>query len=199
LVDAPQADIAAFIAATKQAVPGKPVTHVINTHNHFDHSGGLRVAAAEGATIITNAMNKDVFEKWFANPRTLQAAGGGWPDALAQSGKTAKFEYVKDKLVMKDETKTLEIHAIRGVLHSDDMMVVYLPKEKIVFQSDIYNPGAPGAVTTGTGQLAFQKLFASELDRLKLDYEIIVPAHAPGGGDRDVTKKDLFTAIGRAN
>jgi glyoxylase-like metal-dependent hydrolase (beta-lactamase superfamily II) len=200
IVDAPQNGIADLLAQAKQAIPNKPITKVITSHMHFDHVGGLRVAAAEGTapvTIVTNETNKAVIEKWFSNPRTLQAEGGGWPDALAQSKKTVKFEYVKDKLVLSDKTRTLEIYPIKGALHGDDMMVVYLPKDKIVYQSDAYNPGAPGATTTGTGQLAFQKLLASELDRLKIDYNIIVAAHAPGGGDRDVTRQDLMTAIGR--
>jgi hypothetical protein len=76
------------------------------------------------------------------------------------------------------------------------MIVAYLPKEKVVFESDAYNPGAPGAVTTATGQLAFQKLLASELDRLKIDYTTIVSGHPPGD-QRDASKQDLMTAIGR--
>jgi glyoxylase-like metal-dependent hydrolase (beta-lactamase superfamily II) len=192
-----------MLAQTKQAIPNKPITHVILTHLHFDHVSGVRIAAAEGTapvTIVTNETNKAVIEKWFSNPRTLQAEGNGWPDALAQSKKTVKFEYVKDKLVMKDDTMTLEVHPIKGAVHSDDMMVVYVPKAKVVFESDAYNPGMAGAATSPTqngGQLAFQKLLFSELERLKLDYNIIVPAHAPNGGDRDVTRQDLMTAIGQ--
>jgi glyoxylase-like metal-dependent hydrolase (beta-lactamase superfamily II) len=163
-------------------------------------------------------MNKGVVDKWFSNPRTLQAnvaagaapppppAGGRggaaapapWPDALQEKGgaKKVKFQYVKDKLVLKDDTRTVEIYPLKGALHSEDMMVVYLPKEKVIFESDAYNPGAPGAVTTGTGQLAFQKLLASELDRLKLDYTTIVSGHPPGD-QRDATKQDLMVAIGK--
>jgi glyoxylase-like metal-dependent hydrolase (beta-lactamase superfamily II) len=107
-----------------------------------------------------------------------------------------KFQYVKDKLVLKDDTRTIEIHPLKGALHAEDMVVIYLPKEKVIYEADAYNPGAVGAVTTGTGQLAFQKLLASELDRLKLDYTTIVSGHAPGGG-RDATKQDLMVAIGR--
>jgi glyoxylase-like metal-dependent hydrolase (beta-lactamase superfamily II) len=227
LVEAPQNGIADMIAQAKQAIPGKPITHVISTHMHFDHAGGLRTVLADGpreVTLVTNAMNEDVVEQWFSNPRTLQATtpaagavppppaapgapaaggrGGGapapWPDALAQSGKKVKFQYVKDKLVLKDDARTIEVYAIRGALHGEDMVVVYLPKEKVIYESDAYNPGAPGAVTTGTGQLAFQKLLASELDRLKIDYTTIVSGHAPGGGGgRDATKQDLMVAIGR--
>jgi glyoxylase-like metal-dependent hydrolase (beta-lactamase superfamily II) len=195
---------AAIIEQIKLAVPNKPITKVILTHLHFDHAGGARIAAAEGTapvTIVTNEMNKAVIEKWFSNPRTLQAQSDDWPDALAKSKKTVKFEYVKDKLVLKDDTMTVEVHPIKGVVHSEDMMIVYVPSAKLVFESDAYNPGAAGATTNPTqnsGQLAFQKLLASELDRLKLDYNIIVATHQPGGDtNRDVTKQDLMTAIGR--
>ena len=108
LIEAPQNGIADMVAQAKQAIPNKPITHVVLTHNHWDHAGGLRTVLAEGpnpVTLVTNEMNKAVFEKWFSNPRTLQATtpaagaaapapapaaggrGGGaapapWPDAL---------------------------------------------------------------------------------------------------------------------
>jgi glyoxylase-like metal-dependent hydrolase (beta-lactamase superfamily II) len=229
MVEAPQNGIENMITQIKQAIPNKPITTVIVTHNHWDHAGGLRTVLADGPnpiTFVTNEQNKAVFEKWFSNPRTLQATtpaagtvppvpaaappaggrgGGGaaaaWPDALAKANKKVKFQYVKDKLVLKDGTRTVEIYPIKGALHAEDMMVVYLPKEKVVFESDAYNPGASGAATpaNNSGQLAFQKLLASELDRLKLDYTTIVSGHNPGGGgDRDATKQDLMVAIGKA-
>jgi glyoxylase-like metal-dependent hydrolase (beta-lactamase superfamily II) len=225
MVEAPQNGIADIIAQVKQAIPNKPITHVILTHNHWDHAGGVRTVLAEGpkpVTLVTNAMSKTAFEKWFSNPRTLQAttpaagaaaapaapAAGGrggaapapWPDALQASGKKVKFQYVKDKLILKDDTQTVEIYALNGALHGEDMVVVYVPKAKAIFESDAYNPGAVGAVTNpqnNGGQLAFQKLLASEMDRLKIDYTTIVSGHAPGGGGRDASKTDLMVAIGK--
>src|SRR6266566_5431973 len=44
----------AVIAEVKNLVPSKPIKYLINTHHHFDHSGGVRTYVAEGATIITN-------------------------------------------------------------------------------------------------------------------------------------------------
>ncbi|MCP5146413.1 MAG: MBL fold metallo-hydrolase [Gammaproteobacteria bacterium] len=38
----------AVLAQARATVPGKPLTQVIVTHHHFDHTGGLRVAIAEG-------------------------------------------------------------------------------------------------------------------------------------------------------
>ena len=47
----------AVFEQVKKLVPGKLIRYVVNSHSHFDHSGGLRTAVAEGATIITQANN----------------------------------------------------------------------------------------------------------------------------------------------
>jgi hypothetical protein len=56
LIEAPQNDTRtlAVIAKAKSLRPEKPLTQVINTHHHFDHSGGIRAAVAEGLTVITH-------------------------------------------------------------------------------------------------------------------------------------------------
>src|SRR5262249_53757982 len=59
LIEAPQNDMRALavIAKARELRPGKPLTQVINTHHHFDHSGGLRAAVSEGLTVITHSAN----------------------------------------------------------------------------------------------------------------------------------------------
>ncbi len=59
----------AAIDAVKKVIPGKPIRHAVDSHHHFDHSGGLRACAAEGATIVTHAMNKYYFEQVHAAPK----------------------------------------------------------------------------------------------------------------------------------
>ena len=68
---------------SRRRFPNKPIRYLINTHVHFDHSGGLRTYVDEGATIVTHEMNKPYYEQAWAAPRTLN------PDRLAQSKKTA--------------------------------------------------------------------------------------------------------------
>src|SRR5205823_600355 len=59
------------IAEAHKLVPNKPIRYVVNTHNHFDHSSGLRTFAAEGATIITAAMYKPYYDRVFAFPHSI--------------------------------------------------------------------------------------------------------------------------------
>jgi glyoxylase-like metal-dependent hydrolase (beta-lactamase superfamily II) len=198
LIEANQnaATTTAAINEAKRLIPNKPIRYVINTHNHFDHAGGLRTAALEGANIVTHEMNKPLYEQWFNNPRTL-AAGG--PDELEKSGKKARFEYVGDRRVMRDNMNSIELYHLKGVVHGEDMMIVYLPKIKMVFESDAYNAGAPDAPARTAAEVdGFEKLFASEMDRLKIDYTHIIPVHQPNP-DREVTKLEFMKRVGRAS
>jgi glyoxylase-like metal-dependent hydrolase (beta-lactamase superfamily II) len=210
LIEANQNGFDAVLTEVKRLFPEKPIRYLVSTHNHFDHAGSLRAAVADGETIIAQQMDKPLYEAWFSNPRTLPL-----PDKLAQlqdeakkkndkaalAKVTPKFKWVGDKLILKDDTQTLEIYAIDGAIHGEDMLVAYLPKIKTIVEGDAYNPGAPGAVlgANNSGQAAFQKLLASEMDRLKINYDLIVSIHAPGGGDRDVTKADLLKSFGKGD
>jgi hypothetical protein len=81
VVEAPQneARSSAVIAKVKETIPNKPIRYIINTHAHFDHSGGLRTYVDEGATVVTHEANRPFYEQAWAAPRTLMA------DMLAKS------------------------------------------------------------------------------------------------------------------
>ena len=195
LIEAPNNEMTTMniITEVKKAIPNKPIKYVVNTHTHFDHPGGLRAAVAEGAAIITHESNKPLYEKWFSNPRTLVM-----PDKLLQSEKKARFEYMGEKKILKDEVNILELYHLKGALHAEDIIVAYLPGIKTVVEADAFNAPAPNAPPPKDIN-GFEKLLASELDRLKIDCTTIVPVHQPAGGDREVTKADLLRNIGRGN
>lgn len=194
LIEAPQSEMTTntILAEVQKTFPTKPIKYVINTHTHSDHSGGLRAAVAAGATIITHESNKALYEKWFANSRALLM-----PDRLSLSEKKAKFEYMGDKKVLKDNTNTIELYHLNGAVHAEDMIIAYLPKIKTVVEADAFNAPAANAPPPATIN-GFEKLFASELDRLKIDYTTIIPIHQPNP-DREITKADLLKNIGKGN
>ena len=177
----------AVIDEVKKAVPNKPIRYLINTHHHFDHSGGLRTYAAEGATIVTHAMNRPFYEKAFAAPRTLN------PDKLAQSKKTTKYQIFTDKKVFSGGGRTLELHHVRGNPHNDAIVMAYLPKERLLIEVDLYAPTADNAPLA-----AIPRSFAANLydnvQRLKLDVDKVVPLHG-----RIATWTEFLTAIGKSS
>lgn len=175
----------AVMAQVKQLAAGKPIRFMINSHNHFDHSGGVRTAVAEGATIVTQAGNKVYFEKILANPNTIS------PDLLAKSGKKAKVMGVGDKQIMTDGERTIEIHRIQDGVHNNTFQMVYLPKEKLLIEADAFTPPPPSTPAPATPNANNVNL-VDNIERLKLSVDRILPLHG-----RVVPLEDLYVAVGK--
>jgi hypothetical protein len=66
--------------------------------------------------------------------------------------------------------------------HSADMLMVYLPKEKILINADLYSPPQPGAQPPAPN--AAMLTLYQNMKKLKLDVETHVPLHGkPGSND----------------
>jgi glyoxylase-like metal-dependent hydrolase (beta-lactamase superfamily II) len=172
----------AVIAETKRVLPNKPIRYVVNTHAHFDHASGLAPFAAEGITIITHANNKAFLEKALGAPRTLVG------DALAKASRKPKVEAAADKRVLRDATRTIELHHVKGLDHSDGMLIAFLPGERILFTGDFNVPATGQPVSPAIATLV------QNVERLKLDFEGHVLVHAPNP-DRPMTRADLMALL----
>ena len=175
VVEGPQNEerSSAVIAKVKETIPNKPIKYLVNTHVHFDHSGGVRTFVDEGATIVTHQDNKPYYQKAWDAPHTIN------PDKLAQSKKTATFETFGDKHVLTDGSRTIEIYKIAGGGHNDAFAMVYLPKEKILIEGDAYTPLAANAPPPAAAN-PFAVNLDENITRLKLDVKQIAPLHGPG-------------------
>jgi glyoxylase-like metal-dependent hydrolase (beta-lactamase superfamily II) len=189
VVEGPQNDARALavIAEVKKLVPNKPIKYAVNSHHHFDHAGGLGPFVAEGATIITHAVNKPFLEQALAAPRTVT------PDKLAQSGKQATIEAFNDKQTLDDGTRTVELYLIKDNTHHDGLIMAYLPKEKLLIEADAYTPPAPNAPYPAQPN-PFSVNLVENIERLKLPVEQILPLHG-----RVVPYAELLKAIGRSS
>ncbi len=187
LVESPLYDgrAAPVIAEARKLGASKGVRYVISSHHHFDHAGGLRTAAAEGAEIVASAQARAYYERILANPNRIS------PDALEKSGKKATVSGVEGKRVFTDGTRVVELYYIEGSPHADGFMMVYLPAEKLLIEADAYTPGAPGA-TPAAQPSELNLNLVQNIERLKLDVERILPLHG-----RMVAFSELQAAVGR--
>jgi hypothetical protein len=136
-------------------------------------------------TVITSEVNRPFFEWALAAPATVA------PDRQAKAKSKVTVEGVGDKRVMTDGTRTVEIHQIAGILHHDGLLMVYLPKEKLLSQADAFTPAAPNAKYM-TPPSAFNLALADNIERLGLNVEQHLPLHG-----RLVPATELNKAIGK--
>jgi glyoxylase-like metal-dependent hydrolase (beta-lactamase superfamily II) len=177
----------AVIKEARTLVPNKPIKYLVVSHHHFDHSGGVRAFAGEGATLLTHDASRQHFERVLAAPATVS------PDHLAKSGKKGAVEGVRDRKVLTDGTRTVEIRQIAGIQHADDMLMVYLPKEKLLIQADAYTPPAPNAAPMSPPS-PFNVSLAENITKQGLAVDQILPLHG-----RIVPLAELHKAAGIAH
>ena len=168
------------IERIKQTIPNKPIRYVAMTHHHGDHIGGLRSFIAEGATVITTQGNRATVEAMASAPQT---------DRLAKSPRAPQFTFIeKGRRVLSDGTQRLELIDVGPNPHAKEMVIAYLPKQRILFQGDLFFRQANDA-PAGPPQ-ASTVSFARRIGELKLQFDRIASVHG-----RTATKEEFEQAM----
>jgi len=213
VVEAPQneARSLAVIEEANRLVPNKPIKYVINTHHHFDHAGGLRTYLSQGTTVITHESNKQYYLDimFHPAPRELQpdrmslyspmymisrrpapietvANFGGAPGGGAGRYVITDGDRILEILHVQDMAYDLEDQSYAQGNHSADMLIAYLPKEKILINADLYSPPAQGAPTP-TPTAGMRTLYQN-MRKQKLDVAQHVPVHGHVGSNAEFLK-----------
>jgi glyoxylase-like metal-dependent hydrolase (beta-lactamase superfamily II) len=163
-----------YIDAIK-AVTDKPIKYVIYSHHHYDHIAGGQPFKDLGATFIAHRRAKERFLK--LKEQNALLADVVMPDQV-----------VDDKTTIELGDTTLELIYV-GRNHSDNSLVMRLPKEKIVFVVDF----APieSVQFRNIPDNASPLEYISSLKKLAaLDWDRMIPGH-PYAGGRLGTKKDV--------
>jgi glyoxylase-like metal-dependent hydrolase (beta-lactamase superfamily II) len=175
LVDDEYAPLAAKIAAALKGigVTNKPVRFIINTHYHYDHTGGNLAFGSQGTTIIAHD-----------NARARLASGGA-----AGNGGTVHFDmppakkaalpvitFDHDVSVHLDGEDIRALHYPAG--HTDGDAIIFFPKANVVHMGDDYvRYGFPFIdVQAGGSVEGMIKACEGAIEKLPPDVKII-PGH----------------------
>jgi len=167
LVEAAQNDqrALAVIERSRELIPDKPLRYLINTHFHIDHSGGVRAAVAEGLTLVTHESHEAYFREMVARPHTIHQ------DHLARNPSPLQIETVRGDgpFELTEGDRTLVIHRLVDDAHSDGMLMVWLPQERILVEADAFTPAARAS--------PFAPNLLRQIRALGLDVERIAAVH----------------------
>jgi glyoxylase-like metal-dependent hydrolase (beta-lactamase superfamily II) len=164
----------AVIDKARETVPGKPLTELIITHHHFDHTGGLRVAIAEGLTVIAQRGNM----AWYQALSERQAPN--FPDALSRNPQLLKTLPVDDHLRLSDSAMTLDISKLFANGHMAHGIMAYIPEHRLLLQGDLFDLNWETYFWGNT--------YADNVDYRGLDVERDVPIHGRVTGIKDVRR-----------
>jgi glyoxylase-like metal-dependent hydrolase (beta-lactamase superfamily II) len=184
----------AVIKEVQKLIPNKMIRYLVVTHHHFDHSGGIRTYATTGATLIVHDASRQFYEEevFYPHPRLMM------PDVMSlyyprfAANKLAVFDTVRSnpenrqKHVISDGTRTLELHPMQGLNHAADMLLAYLPTEKILINADLYSPAAPNAQPPAVNPNMTS--LNNNIQRLRLDVQTHVPIHGVPGPHADFVR-----------
>jgi glyoxylase-like metal-dependent hydrolase (beta-lactamase superfamily II) len=160
-----------FLAEIRK-VTQAPVKYVVYSHHHYDHIAGGKPFKDAGATFVAHR-NAHKQLAALKNPEIVL------PDQLVDERSTIELGGVRLDLV----------YVVRN--HSDNTLVMHLPKEKLIFTVDWIPIQAVMFRDLPDGYLPD---WFDGLDRvLAMDWERMIPGH-PGPGGRFGTKDDVRAA-----
>jgi hypothetical protein len=101
------------------------------------------------------------------------------------------FETVSDKKVMTDGARTIELYYMKNTSHNINNLLVYMPKEGLVYWGDGYNPteGEEARDLARTPEQAIDLYRVITMNNL--DVKTIAPAHGAGARPFDTLKKAI--------
>jgi glyoxylase-like metal-dependent hydrolase (beta-lactamase superfamily II) len=157
---------APVVQSIKDRFPDKPIRYVIPTHHHLDHAGGIRAFMATGANLVVPFSAKEFYSRVAKAPHTRK------PDSLAKRPTAVVIEaFGGGPRILSDGQQRVEVYPL-PVSHAEDLVVIYLPAQKLVIEADHISPRNGEVRPTPA-----VKEFVTALDKLNLDVATIVGIH----------------------
>lgn len=143
-----------FIKAARTLLPERPITHLIQSHHHVDHSAGVRSIVAAGAVAVVGYGAGE----WWQN--VLKAESTIRPDSLSTSEVALVVEELPEggEWTLADPNIRITAYHVGDNSHAHDMVMTAIETDTQIFlyQADLYNAGF-GFTMSFDGPQAFFK------------------------------------------
>jgi hypothetical protein len=96
---------------------------------------------------------------------------------------TLSLQIFSERYSISDGNQTIQLYHVDGLNHSDNMLIAYLPREKIVINADLYGPPPAGGNIQNVSANAVA--LYRNIKRLNLDVAQHVPIHGNPGSNAD--------------
>jgi cyclase len=180
----------AFITDIR-ALTDKPISFVVNTHFHADHSYGNCAFAELGATIISQTDTKSINEEWAE--KVLKNAEA-WMGLSKEEMAGTSIAYPQ---LTFSERMEVDLGGLRVELtyvtqsHTRGSVYAFIPSQKVLFAGDIlftdYYPNMGASDVDG---------WVQTIDHLlSLDVDKIIPGHGPLSSKQDLSDQREFLLV----
>jgi glyoxylase-like metal-dependent hydrolase (beta-lactamase superfamily II) len=189
VIEAPVGDALSRSIMNKieEIAPGKPIKYLVATHYHIDHIGGVRAYLAAGASVVTTPGNVRFIENLVSIAHPLGSKPSMYPRPLP-------VESFTGKRVFSDGEHVVELYDVGPTPHVDEMVIAYLPREKLLFVSDLFPVNFKGAIRIGDPTTVF---FEQKLRQLGLQVDKIASGHGRLGTIDDLRQAAGVGGLGR--
>jgi glyoxylase-like metal-dependent hydrolase (beta-lactamase superfamily II) len=175
------------IVALRDAFPDKPVRYVVPSHTHGDHGGGARAYFHAGATLLTTPGHVEFYRRLAQGRRTIS------PDPYVATEGGASIEAFRGKRVISDDSQTMVLYDIGPNAHSEELTIVHLPRQGVIWQADVFFSPATGGGVNPAMPIGVD--FARKLTSLGIDdFAMLLEGH----NNRVVTRDEFRQALALA-
>lgn len=188
IIDTSMARSAPAHKALLTAQDARPPSHVIITHAHPDHIGGVPLWMEGNPTVIQHShaaefMHYQTRLKGFSARRNAAQFGQTVPPKGVTMGTANNYGATVPASLFVDDTYTLtlgdlDFQIIATPSETPDALSIYIPQRKAVFVGDLYYRSFPNLYTLRGTKPRWALDYVASLNRvMALDAEILIPSH----------------------
>ena len=167
-----------IIAELGRSHPESAITHLIQSHHHEDHAGGLRSFVANGAIAVVGNGVGEFWKSVFSAKSSIQ------PDTLSNADVQPSVKEVSKggRFEFNDGVVKITAYHVPDNSHAIDMLLTAVERDgqRIIFVSDLYNAGFGFTVVKGGPETFFRNMRSLGIIDQQCESDMpltIVPAH----------------------